>query len=86
MIVALADTKTGRQMLIVGLTDENIARLTAGQPVQLSLDTNGLNIAPIDVVIAHDRTEAALIRLLGPLTSNDTVVHDIPADPHQKAH
>lgn len=79
MIKALCGTKSGRLMLVLALTDGNLARLAAGDPIQLALDGDGLTIAPVDVVIFHRRDEAAIVKLFAPLIGDETVIHDTPA-------
>lgn len=46
--------RDGRDVLLLGLDDENVRRLTAGQPIFVDGTKNLL--APVDVLIMHGRT------------------------------
>lgn len=76
MIVALGNSPKG-EVLILGLSRENVKRLTAGQPITVP---RGTHVSGIEVVIWYGETEqdmAVKLRALG-LIGPDTKV---TADP-----
>lgn len=42
MVIAAGPTKDGRQVLILGLEEENVKRLLAGQPISKNLMEEGV--------------------------------------------
>ena len=58
MIRAVLTQANGRKMLILGVDDENIRRLTSGQPVRVLGETVDLEL---DVVIWHEHTTSEII-------------------------
>lgn len=59
MIRLRLDRGEAAPALIVGLTDENILRMQAGQPASFNLDEMGLG--NVKVVIAHGATQADIV-------------------------
>lgn len=54
MIKAIANTKEGRKILIMGLSDLNVEKLTEGKPIHFDLEPLGMEGA---IVILHGKTE-----------------------------
>lgn len=55
-MIKLVMRKRGRPIVGLGLSDENVKRLTTGQPIVLNLKELGLS--NIDLFIFHGATEA----------------------------
>lgn len=57
-------------LVILGLSDENMKRLAAGQPIKINL--KDLDLPDIEIVIFNGRTEEtmylAMLDLIGPKT------------------
>jgi len=60
VIKARGATPLGVPVVILGLTGENVTRLTAGEPIRFNLSDLGL--PPCLVVICYGRTEEAITR------------------------
>lgn len=64
----------GGTLAFLGLGPENLARLTAGQPIRVNLadyagDGSGLDVRPVDqVVVFYDPDGSALAQLLEAVT------------------
>jgi hypothetical protein len=51
------------RVLLLGLSDENVRRLTDGQPIKVSRETHGEGIPDgLIIVLIHGKDEAALAR------------------------
>lgn len=62
MIKATGETKTGEPFLLLGLSGENVTRLTAGEPVNVSADDMAeMGLPRMQVVIHYGRTEQAIV-------------------------
>lgn len=49
----------GRPALILGIDDQNVARLTAGQPILVPREAmEGTGFADMEVIIVHGKTQA----------------------------
>lgn len=72
MISAFGKTRDGRQLVVLGITRENVSRLTNGRPVYL--DAASHPGFPIDLAIAvlYAETEAELAEQLEPLIGDET--------------
>lgn len=55
-MIKLAMRRRGRPVVGLGLSDENVRRLTGGEPIMLNLKELGLS--NIDLFIFHGATEA----------------------------
>ena len=53
MIRAVSTKRDGGKILVLGVDDENVKRLTSGKPIFVEGEPLGL---PVDVVILHGRT------------------------------
>lgn len=51
MIRALATTRSGRRLLVLGIDRENVRRLTGGDPIYVQGNAHGLDL-DVDVVVA----------------------------------
>lgn len=71
MIRASAKGRDGKPLLILGLTDQNIERLKAGQPVHVAAGSveDGVQVS---VVILHGPTEHHLMNTLRGFIGLDT--------------
>lgn len=62
MIKASTRTALGQPMLFLGLSGENVTRLTAGEPVRISAQQMAaLGLPQVEVVIHYGRTEQAIL-------------------------
>jgi hypothetical protein len=62
MIKGRMDTALGQPVLFLGLSGENIARLTAGEPIRVSsADLARLGLPGMEVFIHYGRTEQAIL-------------------------
>ncbi len=59
MIKARAKTGLGLDMVLLGLSGENVARLTAGEPIRLNL--RDLGLPAIEVVLTYGKTEGDIL-------------------------
>jgi hypothetical protein len=58
VIKAAATSATGEPILFLGLSGENVTRLTAGEPVRVtSAQMRELGLPPMVVVVHYGRTE-----------------------------
>jgi hypothetical protein len=60
MIKFLVNAKNGTQLVGLGLSEGNVKKLRAGQPILLHLDE--LGIEGIDVLIHYGETEDAIVK------------------------
>lgn len=61
MIKASGRTGIGLPLLFLGLSGENVTRLTAGEPIRIrATDLMALGLPPIEVVIHYGCTEDAI--------------------------
>jgi hypothetical protein len=58
MIRAVLTQGNGRKMLILGIDDENVRRLTSGQPIHCKGETVGLEV---DVVVWHEHSTGEIV-------------------------
>jgi hypothetical protein len=69
MIKAAGRTGDGRPLLILGLTEENVTRLTGGEPVRVpAAHLRALGLPPVEIAITYGPDEesiAAEIRVAG---------------------
>lgn len=57
--------KTNREVLMIGLSGENVARLAAGEPIYKRLEAVGF--PGVDLVIAYGKTEGDVLKDLNQL-------------------
>lgn len=68
MIRAKLNKSDGRQVMIVGLSGENVTRLVAGEPIMHAMEDAGF--PGVDLVILYGKTEADVTADLRLLQSN----------------
>jgi hypothetical protein len=73
MIKVILGGNDGRKLVLLGLTRENIERLTAGQPI--AADLGGLGVPDIRVAIHFGEDQEALLRDI-----KEQLGVDIPTD------
>jgi hypothetical protein len=62
MIKASGKTGLGEPLLLLGLSGENVTRLTAGEPIRVtSAQLRELGLPPMMIVIHYGRTEQAIL-------------------------
>lgn len=80
MIKAQATMPDGRVLIVMGISQANVDRLKAGDPIYF--DPAALQIAPGTVIggitLFYAATEVGLAQALAPLIAPDTVVHHVP--------
>lgn len=81
MVIASTLREHGQRILLLGLSDQNVTRLQAGEPIRLTRASHGLAIpADTTIFIVADRTEAAIehgLRAAG-LITDQTVIQGRP--------
>lgn len=84
MIIAHAVSDSGdRRVLVLGVSRENIDRLTAGRPIHLSAETHPGIPAELAIAIVFGETEGDILRKLNPLISEKTEVIAVPRSPRE---
>ncbi len=78
MITARATGDDGTEILLLGVTRENIRRLTAGQPIRVSAETHPGFPDNLRVFIVFGETEHALAETLKPFIGEETKVIAVP--------
>jgi len=58
--------------IILGLSDENMRRLSEGQPIKFNLSE--FNMSPMDVLIFNGRTEEDMEKELAPYMNENTEI------------
>lgn len=62
MIKAAGRTGLGLPLLVLGLSGENVTRLTAGEPIRIPAeDMSALGLPRVEIVICYGRTEQAIL-------------------------
>ena len=62
MIKAASKTALGEHLLFLGLSGENITRLTAGEPIRVTTaDMAALGLPPMVIAIHYGRTEEDIV-------------------------
>jgi len=78
MISAIATGDDGTRILMLGVTRENITRLTAGKPIRVSAMTHPGFPTDLVIAIAFGETDADLYALLKDAISKDTRITVVP--------
>jgi hypothetical protein len=71
----------GRTIVLLGLSDMNIAKMREGKPIHIHGEEMG--IGKIDICIITAKHEATLQGMLAPLIGPETVVRDLREIPKQ---
>ena len=68
----------GRILIGFGLESGNLSRLQAGQPIRVALSELGFHgeIGRVEILLFAGESHEALRRMVEPMISSDTVVHD----------
>ena len=62
MIKAAGTTGLGAPLLLLGLSGENVTRLTAGEPIRITVpQMQQLGLPPMEIVIHYGRTEQDIV-------------------------
>ena len=80
MITARATGEDGQEVLLLGVTRENIRRLTAGQPIRVSAETHPGFPDHLRVLIVFGETERTLAETLKPFIGEQTKVIAVPRE------
>lgn len=68
-------TATAGDVLLMGITDENVRRLKDGQPIRCDFESRGINISDIKkVVIFHGKDMDSLMEQVKPFLGPETRV------------
>lgn len=85
MIVGRGQTNdTNKEVLLLGVTDDNIKALTSGKPIKVSRETHGPGIPEgWVIVIVHGKTvnELAAVLTQGPWAAGAEIHHEPLLDP-----
>ena len=60
MIVARGTAPTGRELLVLGLSEGNVVRLRQGEPIFVTAETHPGALNDVDILIMHGATEDAI--------------------------
>lgn len=73
---------SGGIVIGLGLEDENVRRMQAGQPIRVKLSDLGFTGAAgsIQIMIFTGKDAAAIHAMLAPMIGPDTVVHKVRED------
>lgn len=71
MIKASVRMSSGRQLIVIGLSDLNLQKLQEGKPIHMDLESMGLLG---EMYIFNGRTEAEMARTLAEFVGADTKV------------
>lgn len=82
MIVAAAQGDEERRLLLVGLSETNLRRLRAGEPIVLHAGTHGGAVpAGLTVILCAGETEGALVAQLEAIVGPETRLTSVAAMP-----
>lgn len=81
MITARATSDDGKQIVILGVSRENIRRLLDGQPIRVMAETHPGFIENLVLCILFGETERDIAMALKPLITESTKVITTPKDP-----
>lgn len=71
----------GRTLVLLGITDQNIARLREGRPIHIHGEEMG--IGPLDICIITGKDEADLVKTLKPMIGDETAMRDLRSEKRQ---
>ena len=78
MITAVTENPSGRRFIILGLTRENVKRLTEGQPILVRAESHAGFPSELVVSIFFGETERQLTDQIQPFVSEATKVVTVP--------
>ena len=76
MLKAKINYENGRTLLLLGLSDENLAKLKQGLPAHITGEE--VQMPKTDVMIFHGKDEAAMLEVLRPYIGKDTIIKNPP--------
>lgn len=77
MVIATGDREDGRQLLLVGLSRENLRLLRQDRPIVITPETHPGCPQGYEILVMYGETEAAIaqrLRSLGAVTPETTVI------------
>jgi hypothetical protein len=80
MITARATGDDGTEVILLGVTHENLRRLMNGQPIRVSAETHPGFPPHLKILIIAGPNERALTKTLEPLISEATKVVTVPRE------
>jgi hypothetical protein len=80
MITAITTGADGRRYVILGVTSENLKRLTEGQPLFLRAESHAGFPTDLAVAIFFGETERALTDAMKPFINDHTKVITVPRE------
>lgn len=78
MITAIAHGADGKRIIVLGLSRENVNRLTDGRPIYVTAEHHPGFPEDISVAVVFGETEAAITVQLQPLISEKTKIVGVP--------
>lgn len=78
MITAVANAKDGKRIVVLGVTSENVTRLTKGQAIRVAAETHPGFPADIVIMITYGQDEKTITELLRPLIGEETKIIGVP--------
>lgn len=78
MIIASATGENGRRVLVLGVTRENLERLTAGRPIHLRAESHPGIPEDLAIAIVYGETGADIVKQLRPMIGDDTRTVVVP--------
>jgi hypothetical protein len=78
MITAIANAADGKRIILLGISRENVTRLTAGRPIHVSAETHPGFPADLVITIAFGETERHLVDQMKSVITEDTKIVGVP--------
>jgi len=80
MIKGKANQENGRELVILGISQENVTRLKEGKPIMV----HGTEIKiPVDIMIYYGATDQDLVKQMRPAMETDTRIHRSSVPEHK---
>jgi hypothetical protein len=80
--LSAANPKTGRDMLVIGLSEGNLQRMREGKPVHIHGEEWGQKF---DLMIFWGETEQAMVKMVEPFIGPETIMRDELTNPPKKS-
>ena len=80
MITARATGADGKEIIVLGVTRENLQRLEQGHPIKVSAEKHAGFPPNLVVVIFYGDTERAIVEQLKPMIGDATKIIAVPRD------
>lgn len=79
MIVGRGTSDDGKQVILLGLSDDNVQRLTDGKPILVTRETHGAGVPEGWIItIVHGKTEQSLAAQLVKGVAKNAKIHHEP--------